>query len=345
MSGGSGRRVLVVGSDQRADRLVESLSATGLKPLQAPSVPVGVATLEERAVDCLVVTGAVDDPADAFAVARRRGNDVAGVYVGEAVASLPAGVETTSYDDAAATVRRRLLTTAVDDAEPVDGPDPLAAYGATVAHELRNHIEVATLALESDQPDRVEAALERLEDLAREAEAVAGGTVAETAAVPVADAVDDAAERLRTPMLTVETPVDRTVEADRSLLTLLFENCFRNAVEHAATPDGGDAAENHAGTTAEDADDVADLFDVSNGDQTTVESEGRSATVTVESTPDGFAVVDDGPGFETDRPFAWGETTGDGRGTGLAVVERIAAAHGWTVAASNDDGARIDVRL
>lgn len=30
-------------------------------------------------------------------------------------------------------------------------------------------------------------------------------------------------------------------------------------------------------------------------------------------------------------------------GAGLAVVRRIADAHGWSVSADNDDGARVDV--
>lgn len=342
MTGGSGGRVLVVGSGDAAASIAADLSDAGFGTLQAASAPVGLATLDDRDVDCLVVTDSVDSVADTFAVARRRGHCRTGIYVGDDVVGLPAGVETVPQADAVAAVRRTLLDRAVDEADPVESADPLATYGATVAHELRNHVEAASLALEADQPDRVEAALERLNDLAREAEAVASGSVSATSSVPVAEPASAAIDRVRTPILNVDVDVDREVEGDRALLTLLFENCYRNSVEHGATVDREQLVEEDP-----DVDDVAELF--SNGDDSGTGEDAphaeRSVHVTVTDTDAGFAIADDGPGFETDRPFAWGETTGEGRGTGLAVVRRIAEAHGWTVAASNDDGARIDVHV
>jgi len=70
---------------------------------------------------------------------------------------------------------------------------------------------------------------------------------------------------------------------------------------------------------------------------------GDDVTIRLVDTEAGFAVVDDGPGFQSEDPFAWGYTTGEGQGAGLAVVSRIADAHDWSVAASNDGGARVDV--
>lgn len=341
MTGGSGGRVLVVGSGDAAAAIAADLSDAGFGTVRAESAPVGLATLDDRDVDCLLVTDSVDAPADAFAVARRRGYCDAGVYVGSEVVDLPSGVDTVTAADAVGAVRRSLLDEAAEAADPVESADPLSTYGATVAHELRNHVEAATLALEADQPERVEDALERLDDLAREAEAVASGSVSRTSSVPVDEPATAAVDRVRTPILDVDVDVDRAVEADRALLTLLFENCYRNSVEHGATVDREALAE-----ADPDVDDVAELF--SNGDGETggdPTQQERSVQVTVTDTPEGFAIVDDGPGFETDRPFAWGETTGNGRGTGLAVVRRIAEAHGWTVAASSDDGARIDVHV
>jgi signal transduction histidine kinase len=64
----------------------------------------------------------------------------------------------------------------------------------------------------------------------------------------------------------------------------------------------------------------------------------------------GFAVADDGPGIpedERDDVFDHGFTTAeDGTGFGLAIVERIAQAHGWSVSVTEgrDGGARFEFR-
>ncbi len=63
-----------------------------------------------------------------------------------------------------------------------------------------------------------------------------------------------------------------------------------------------------------------------------------------------IAVEDAGPGFEdTDRAFEEGFQGADGQGAlglGLALVRRIADAHGWRVAAQNRTrGARVVVRI
>lgn len=69
----------------------------------------------------------------------------------------------------------------------------------------------------------------------------------------------------------------------------------------------------------------------------------------MEPTPDGFAVADDGAGFgrSADQSvFEPGHTEDpDGTGFGLAVVERIASAHGWSVTATAADGGGARVRF
>ena len=102
---------------------------------------------------------------------------------------------------------------------------------------------------------------------------------------------------------------DGEVEADRDQLRQLFENLFRNSIEHA----------------------------------------GPDTTVTVGDLPDGFSVADDGPGVpedEREQVFAPGYTTGSGgTGLGLNIVRSVADAHGWTVSLteSEDDGARFEI--
>jgi signal transduction histidine kinase len=93
----------------------------------------------------------------------------------------------------------------------------------------------------------------------------------------------------------------------------LFENLFRNCVEHGV-------------------DDASGL------------------SVTVGPLPDGFYVADDGVGVpeaERDHVVEFGyTTTDDGTGIGLGIVEDVATAHGWTVTVteSEDGGARFEFR-
>jgi signal transduction histidine kinase len=84
-------------------------------------------------------------------------------------------------------------------------------------------------------------------------------------------------------------------------------------------------------------------------DDSTVLDVAATVTVRVGVLDDGVYVADDGVGIpeaERDRVFERGHsTTATGTGLGLAIVEKMAAAHGWTVAVSESDagGARIDV--
>jgi PAS domain S-box-containing protein len=112
---------------------------------------------------------------------------------------------------------------------------------------------------------------------------------------------------------TIEVASDLgTVRAHEGRLTQLFENLFRNAVEHA----------------------------------------GHDVGVTVGLLDDGagFYVVDDGPGIdEKDREAVFEpgfSTADDGTGLGLGIVRTVAHAHGWSVSlADSDGGARFEVRL
>ncbi|MCD2199258.1 ATP-binding protein [Halobacterium sp. KA-4] len=91
----------------------------------------------------------------------------------------------------------------------------------------------------------------------------------------------------------------------------------------------------------------------SHAHEDSVEHAGDGVSVTVTSHADGFAVTDDGPGLPEDshdEVFERGYTSVDGgTGFGLAIVERIADAHGWTVDAvppdegESDRGARFEV--
>lgn len=107
-----------------------------------------------------------------------------------------------------------------------------------------------------------------------------------------------------------------TLECSSERIIRLFENLYRNAVEH-------------------------------NEEPITVEIGTYSAvgTSTRESW-DGFYIADSGTGIDEDQReevFEFGETSSrDGTGLGLAIVERVADAHGWDINLmdSTDGGAK-----
>ncbi|WP_336036947.1 GAF domain-containing sensor histidine kinase [Halobacterium yunchengense] len=182
----------------------------------------------------------------------------------------------------------------------------LEEFASVVSHDLRSPINVARgsvdLARETGEPDHLDRAadaLDRMETLVEDILRLArqGRLVDETTPVPLDDVAAAAWRSVAAPEATLSVEADVTVEADRTRLRELFENLFRNAVEHA----------------------------------------GSDVAVTVTARADGFVVADDGPGLPADRTdevFERGvSSTEDGTGFGLAIVESIAEAHGWAVEA------------
>ncbi|MFB6194086.1 MAG: GAF domain-containing protein, partial [Halobaculum sp.] len=169
----------------------------------------------------------------------------------------------------------------------------LDEFASVVSHDLRNPISIADGYLEMAQQtgedqhfrkvqtaiDRMDALVEDLLELARE-----GEIVGDPEPVALTDVADTAWRHVDTADATLELQGALTVEADGDRLAELFENLFRNAVEH-----GGDAV-----------------------------------TVRVVPTDEGFAVADDGPGIPEDDREAVFEagvtTTDDGTGFGLPIV-------------------------
>jgi signal transduction histidine kinase len=202
--------------------------------------------------------------------------------------------------------------------------DRLEAVAGVLSHDLRNPLNVALaradgLAADPDDPDQVREAaaaittsLERMTDIIEDAVILAAETDPEEVEPVVLDRV---ARRAWSHVETGEAELafadPPTVAADASLLVQLLENLVRNAVEHA----------------------------------------GPDATVTVGALDGGFFVEDDGPGVpaeDREQVFETGYTTnaaGGGTGMGLAIVGRIADAHGWDVYVSESEsgGARFAV--
>jgi signal transduction histidine kinase len=202
--------------------------------------------------------------------------------------------------------------------------DRLEEFAGIIGHDLRNPLNTARgrlqLVAERDDPsdlaavddalDRMEEMIDRLLTLARN-----GKPVEATAPTSVAEVATAAWETSATAAATLSVDTGLVVDADRERLRTLFENLFRNAVDHA----------------------------------------GTEVTVAVGELEDeeGFYVADDGPGLPSDAGeavFRRGFTTdNDGTGFGLSIVTEVVDAHGWTIRTAepgdrfSDGGARFEI--
>ncbi|WP_181684586.1 sensor histidine kinase [Halorhabdus salina] len=205
--------------------------------------------------------------------------------------------------------------------------EQLDRFASVVSHDLRSPLQVASASVElaretdgGDHLDRAERAHERMETLVENLLTLARGNDAiQRDPVDVTSTAETAWSFVETAEATLATDCSLTIQADPDRLQQLFENLFRNAVEHGSSG----------------------------------ESPGNSSLqVRVEalSDPSGFAVTDDGPGFDPDAVediFEMGYSTeSSGIGYGLSIVSHIVEQHGWSITATNapDGGARIEIR-
>ncbi|TKX56488.1 PAS domain S-box protein [Halorubrum sp. SS7] len=223
----------------------------------------------------------------------------------------------------------------------------LDEFASIVSHDLRNPLSVADgyvdLARETGDPDhldRVADAVARMDELVEDLLSLAreGRSVGETEPVSLAAVAREAWEGVDTDAATLTVESDATLEANRTRLRELFENVFRNSVEHGSTSSRGEPDDSVE--RGRDAPDEPLSVRVGTGPFET--DDGSPAS--------GFYVEDDGVGIpeaDRDRVFESGFTTDEsGTGLGLAISERIAEAHGWTVEATTgaDGGARFEFR-
>ncbi len=191
-------------------------------------------------------------------------------------------------------------------------------FASVVSHDLRNPLNVAwahaELAKDAEDVDphldKIDSSLTRMEDLIEDLLARARGDqdldreslAVEAVARAAWSAVDTAAA-------TLVIDQDSTLNADPDRLQQLFENLFRNAVEHGR----------------------------------------EDVTIRIGTTEDGLFVADDGPGIPDEKQadiFEQGVTHSEsGTGYGLSIVTDIVDGHGWSidVSTSRDGGARFDI--
>jgi PAS domain S-box-containing protein len=253
--------------------------------------------------------------------------------------------------------------------------DRLDQFASMVSHDLRNPLTIAQgraeLAEQTGDDEHFEAlhdAHERMESMIGDllTMARAESAIEETEQTELRALVESAWETARTGGADVEVsvPPERTLECDPDLLLNVFENLFRNAVEHGPTspdshtrqdavehgptsPDSHtrqDAAEHGPTSSRTESDDAVDHDDPPLTVQVGTLSGGGDQL-------EGFYVADDGEGIpegERENIFEHGYTTNsDGTGFGLAIVRDIVQAHGWelTVTDSSDGGARFEIEL
>jgi len=190
--------------------------------------------------------------------------------------------------------------------------DRLDEFASVVSHDLRNPLNVAQARVEfaAERPeeaaehlDTAANALDRIEALIDSSLTVArqGGEVADPDRVSLARMAEGGWSTVATADATLAVTDDCEFMADRDRLRHVFENLYRNAVEHA----------------------------------------GPDVTVTVGSLDDGFYVADDGPGIPADERgavFEAGYSDGSdhgGQGFGLAIVESVVDAHDWSVSVTD----------
>ncbi|GCF12578.1 hypothetical protein Harman_05130 [Haloarcula mannanilytica] len=202
----------------------------------------------------------------------------------------------------------------------------LDEFAAVVAHDLRNPLNVASGNLElardehdSEHLDTAAAAMDRMETLIGRTLTLArsGHVISDTEAVDLTDLVDSCWDAVPTADATLENEATIVIDADPDRLRHLFENLFRNAVEHGST-------ENRLES------------------DTAIEHGGTDLTVRVGEMEGGFYVADNGSGIppaKRDAVLDDGYSTTDGEGgLGLAIVQRIVGAHGWEIDVAESDG-------
>lgn len=200
--------------------------------------------------------------------------------------------------------------------------DRLKSFASMVSHDLRNPLSVALARLELARADRDDEHLEtaaealtRMETLIDDVLALArnGQPIDEPTTVDLSTIAESAWTMVDAPDADLEIEATCLLVADADRLQQLFENLFRNAVEHglADTP----------------------------------------LTVRVGSLSEaGFYVEDDGQGIPEDERtevFERGYSTAThGTGFGLAIVSEIVAAHDWSISVteSRTGGARFEIR-
>lgn len=196
--------------------------------------------------------------------------------------------------------------------------EQLDDFAGVVSHDIRNplgvaqgRVEMLQTECESDHIPSIVRSLDRIEDIVADTLTLArqGQVVSDPEPIELISIGRSCWKNISTPSATLDVADDITIIGDYSRLKHIFENLFRNAIEH-----GGDGVTVRVGQFA----------------------------------PNGIYVENDGPPIPSEKReevFEPGHSSGgDGTGFGLTIVKRIAEAHGWQVdiTEGTDGGARFE---
>lgn len=196
--------------------------------------------------------------------------------------------------------------------------EQLGEFANEVSHDLRNPLSVALgyMQLAKENPGepeyitKIEQSLERMDELIESIlERAHSGRSPNRELLSLEKTVKTAWGNVRTPSASVEVTEDQSLSADSGQLLQLFENLFRNSIEHG----------------------------------------GEDVKVVIGTTPSGFFISDNGPGIPKSRRedvFNQGVTYADqGTGYGLSIVSNVVAAHNWSIAVTESEsrGARFEI--
>ena len=194
----------------------------------------------------------------------------------------------------------------------------LNEFAGAVSHDLRNplsvaqaRLDLASEELDSEHFDPIERAHRRMESLIDDVLTLARSrsAVANVERLDLSAIVTGCWANVETGPATLSVGSMRPIQADEGRVNRLFENLFRNSVEHG----------------------------------------GEDVTVAVGELDEGFYVEDDGVGIDAaERETAFDDghpTRGEGTGFGLTIVRQTVEAHGWSVRVTDgpDGGARFEV--
>ncbi|WP_254810308.1 hybrid sensor histidine kinase/response regulator [Natronosalvus amylolyticus] len=198
--------------------------------------------------------------------------------------------------------------------------EQLESFAATVAHDLRNPLNVADgnidLAREQVDSPYLETSAEAIAEMAVLIDelltlAKKGATIDEQSRVSFDELLQISSNNIEMTDATLVIEGSAVIQCDPARTREALENLLRNALEHA----------------------------------------GTSVTITagILGQGDGFYVEDDGPGIPPEareKVFDRGHTTAAaGTGFGLAIVEQIVVAHGWEIGVTESatGGARFEI--
>ncbi|MBX0285059.1 histidine kinase N-terminal 7TM domain-containing protein [Haloarcula salinisoli] len=238
--------------------------------------------------------------------------------------------------------------------------DRLDSFAEVLSHDLRNPLSVAhgiaDVARAEPAPehfDRLDQAHDRMAEIIDDMLTLArsGDPVDDPTVVDLETVATDAWENVATEDAELTVEGTRTLEADTQRLKQLFENLFRNSVEHGRSRDGKAVSRDDENSQGEFSN-----HSTSPDSQARQDSVEHGATakeppvrIRVAPTESGFFVADDGPGIPVDQRdavFRSGVSSAPGgTGVGLAIVKTVVDGHDWAIDVSDSEhgGARFDV--